>query len=142
VTTDVATLIDECLAGIAAERPTNFSRCFDLVERLVYMLGEADLARRLFDLIPVTAPIEVIGDLFGILIWSTSDNGSATVATAEAWLRENSDPRRMVVALSLGVFPFRDPVEMERVLADVAARHPELASRCSAVVASRARSNG
>jgi hypothetical protein len=127
------------LAAIGAERGARLDRSFILVDRLLAELGESDLAERLYAAIPIECPWEVVADLFGILEWSTSDNGAALSRATEGWLRAAEDPRRMRVALNLDSYPFLDRSEMERVLRGVAARHPEVAARCDELIEARRR---
>jgi hypothetical protein len=129
-------LITEALETIAVERG-NFDRSFDLVGKLLTKFGETCLAERLYDAIPRERPWQDVADLFGILIWSTSDNGSALVKTAEQWLHAGNDLRQLQIALHLDVYPFLDRSEMESVFSNVARRHPEVASRCRELVDSR-----
>jgi hypothetical protein len=107
------------------------------VDCLLAEFGEGDLAERLYDAIPIECPWEVVADLFGILQWSTSDNGAALSRATEGWLRAGEDPRRMRVALHLDSYPFLDRSEMEQVLRGVAARHPEVAARCDELIEAR-----
>lgn len=131
------TLLAETLATIEAERGGRFDRSFALAARLLAEFGEADLAERLCAAIPSEWPWEVVADLFGILQWSTSDNGAAISRAAERWLRGGEDLRRIRVALHLDAYPFLDRLEMERVLREVAARHPEVAARCDELIEAR-----
>lgn len=43
----------------------------------------------------------------------------------------------MLVALNLEAYPFADPAEMDRVLTNVAKKHPIAASRCWELINSR-----
>ena len=70
-------ILAETLAAIRSERGEKFDRSFTLVDRLLAEFGEGDLAERLYAAIPIECPWEVVADLFGILQWSTSDNGAA-----------------------------------------------------------------
>ena len=122
--------------AIAAERP-DFRRSFRLVDDVLSEFGEASLAERLYDAIPTDRPWEDVADLFGILVWSTSDNGSALTRVTDGWLKEGSDLRRCQIALHLDTYPFRERVEMEAVLRRVAERMPELAPKCDELIQSR-----
>jgi hypothetical protein len=130
-------ILVETLAAIGSERGEKFDRSFALVDRLLAELGEIDLAERLYAAIPIECPWEVIADLFGILLWSTSDNGAALSRATEGWLQAGEDLRRMRVALHLDSYPFLDRSEMEQVLREVATRHPEVAARCNELVEAR-----
>ncbi len=133
-------ILAETLAAIAAERGAHFDRSFILVDRLLAEFGEGDLAERLYAAIPIECPWEVIADLFGILEWSTSDNGTSLSRATEDWLRAAEDPRRMRVALNLDSYPFLDRSEMERILSRVAAIYPDVAARCDELIEARRRS--
>lgn len=130
-------ILMETLAAIGAERGGQFDRSFALVNRLLAEFGEADLAERLYSAIPSECPWEVVADLFGILQWSTRNNGAALNKAAEGWLRVGEDLRRIRIALFLDTYPFVDRYEMERVLKGIAALHPEVASRCNELIESR-----
>ncbi len=71
------TVLAEALTAVAAERPAAFDSSFRLAAELVREFGETGLADRLISEIPADIPWEVVADLFGILEWSTSDNGAA-----------------------------------------------------------------
>jgi hypothetical protein len=130
-------ILAETLAAIGSERGGQFDRSFALVDRLLAEFGEGDLAERLYAAIPIECPWEVVADLFGILLWSTSDNGEAISRATEGWLRSGEDPRRVRVALHLDSYPFLDRSEMEQVLRGVAARHPEVAPKCDELIEAR-----
>lgn len=130
-------ILTETLAAISAERGKKFDRSFALVDRLLAEFGEANLAERLYSAIPDECPWEVVADLFGILQWTTTDNGAALGRAAEVWLRTSEEPRKIRVALSLESYPFLDRTEMEKVLRDVAARHPDVATRCAELIEAR-----
>jgi len=132
-------LVTETLDSVAAERG-NFVRSFDLVDELIRKFGEAGLAERLYAAIPRERPWEDIADLFGILSWSTSDDGSALMRTMEQWLVETTDVRQVHIALHLDFYPFSSPSSeagmMERVLAAVAAKFPEVSEQCRGLLES------
>ena len=132
-------LVTETLDTIAAERG-NFDRSFDLVDEVIRKFGEAGLAERLYEAIPRERPWQDVADVFGILIWSTSDNGCALTRTTEQWLLDAVDVRQVQIALHLDVYPFSSPSSapgtMERVLANVAAKFPEASQKCRELVES------
>lgn len=134
-----SSILAETLAAIGSERGGRFDRSFALVDRLLAEFGEVDLAERLYATIPIECPWEVVADLFGILEWSTSDNGAALIRATESWLRAGEDTRRIRVALHLDSYPFLDRSEMEQVLRKVAAKHHEVAARCNELIESRRR---
>ena len=131
-------LVTKTLDTLAVER-NNFDRSFGLVDEVIREFGEADLANRLYEAIPRGRPWQDIADMFGILIWSTSDNGHALTSTTEQWLRDTTDVRQVQIALHLDVFPFMDRATMEQVLSKVAATFPEVAQRCRELTESRRR---
>jgi hypothetical protein len=47
------------------------------------MYGEQDIANRLYEDIPLEIKWQVVANLYGILIWSTNDNGAELMRTAE-----------------------------------------------------------
>ena len=132
-------LIAETLDTIAAERD-KFHRSFALVFEVIRSFGEAGLAERLYKAIPRERPWQDVADLFGILIWSTSDNGRALTRTTEQWLIVAADVRQVQIALHLDVYPFSSPSSepgtMERVLGNVAAKFPEASQQCCELVES------
>lgn len=109
-------IVERCLDTICLERDEGYDASFDVVTDLVNEYGEADLAQRLFDEIPRHVPFEVVCDLFSILLWQTSDNGSAIMRTVEDWLRQANDTRKMLVALNLELIPFSSAAEAKEVL--------------------------
>jgi hypothetical protein len=130
-------LLNATLAAIMRERSTQFDESLRLVEALLADFGEDQLVARLYAAIPSTVPWEVVADLFGILIWSTSDNGHSLTTDTDAWLLDGNDLRKSLIALHLDTYPFRHRLEMEKVLTSLQARFPELAARCQSLVASR-----
>jgi hypothetical protein len=131
-------LVTETLDTIAVERG-NFDRSSDLVDDVIRKFGEPGLAERLYAVIPRERPWQDIADLFGILIWSTSDNGASLMRTMEQWLQSADVLRQGRVALHLDVYPFIDRGMMVRVLGDVASRLPEVRDRCHELIESRGR---
>lgn len=117
-------IMSETLAAIAEERPDRFDRSFDLAERLLAAIPEG-------------CPSEVVADLLEILTWLTTDNGAELMRSAEGWLRDGTDLRRVRIALHLDAYPFLDRTEMERVLLRVAFRLPAVAARCADLIAGR-----
>ena len=132
-----SSLLDNALAAIAVERGKRYERSFELVNALLGEFGEAGVANRLYAAIPVDCSLDVVADLFNILLWSTSDNGAAIGRTAEEWLRSSSDLRKLTLALSLESYPFINRGEMETVLRKVAKRVPQLAARCEELIMAR-----
>lgn len=124
------------LKAIAAESP-QFDKSFELVDELVLAYGENALADRLITEIDAAIDWRVVAELFGILQWSTSDNGHAIAAAAERWLRECNDERKVNIALNLDTYPFRDKAEMHAVLRVVASKFPSSKIQCERLVASR-----
>ena len=130
-------LLLHALQVVANERGAKFDKAFAAATALVSGLSESDLAERIVAEAPPSVPWEVIADLLGILQWSTKDNGAAICRTAERWLLEGSDVRRMSIALDLDSYPFLDDEQMQTVLERIAQQFPELAFRCRALIAER-----
>jgi hypothetical protein len=134
-------LITQTLDTIAFERG-HFDRSFDLADAVIRKFHEPGLAERLYAAIPHERPWQDIADLFGILIWSTSDNGSSLMRTMEQWLHRADDLRRIRIALHLDTYPFIDRETMARVLGNVASRFPEVTDLCRELIESRGRPAG
>ncbi len=136
---DKVNTLGQCLAEIGRtppeERPSWTT--FDLVDQIVKGQGEVGIADWVVDSSPPMTPWESVAEILAIMIWSTSDNGRGIVRDAERWLALGVDERRVFVALNLDVYPFRDPSEMESVLARVASAFPRQAELCVSMVASR-----
>ena len=129
-------LILRTLDTIAVERD-NFDHSFDLVQQIVGEFGEDHLAERLYGLIPHERPWQDIADMFGFLVWCTSDNGGELMETMDAWLQSADDERKVLIALNIDIYPFRDQAEMKRVLTSVALRWPNAAARCAELIRTR-----
>lgn len=132
------TQLQLAIAAVTQERHKRFDESFARVAALVPEYPPEELADRLIDDIPIAVPWEVAADILGILIWSTDDNGSSIMRTAEKWLIKAQDLRRIQVALNLDVYPFETNDRMQQVLTEVAQRFPEVALICRALVDSRA----
>ena len=122
------------LEAIVRERNSGFKEASTCVGRLLKEYAEPQIADRLFDEIPRSIPWEVVADLLGILVWITNDNGSDIARTAERWLREGSDTRKVKIALHLEAYPFIDQAEMEHVLGHLIKTNPEVAARCQELI--------
>ena len=134
-------VIAQALEAICIERDEReYDKSFDLVARLIETLGEENLAERLFIEIPRNTPFELVAELFDLLAWQTDDNGSEIARTAERWLRECSDVRKLLIALNLEAFPFSSDEEMVVVLSAVAASKPRVAKYCQKLIESRMKS--
>ncbi|OLU28200.1 hypothetical protein BVH03_12915 [Pseudomonas sp. PA15(2017)] len=131
-------LLKQTLDIIAIERKAaEYDLAFDSVREVVSVFGELNLANRLFEEIPETVAAGLVGDLFNLLAWQTTDNGSAMTREVETWLREGQDARKITIALSLDVYPFIDAHEMYQVVSKIAAANPEIAERCQALITLR-----
>src|SRR5690606_23462947 len=124
------------LETIAAESP-KFDKSFELVDELLLAYGAHELADRLLSEIGTAVDWRVVADLFGILQWSTSDNGHSIAATTERWLRECDDERKVNIALSLDTYPFGDKAEMQAILEVVASKFPSSRNQCTRLIESR-----
>lgn len=109
----------------------------DALAALVEEFGERDLADRLYEEIPRTVPFEIVCDLFDLLAWRTNDNRASVTRTAERWLREGIDNRKVLIALNLEVYPFIDPVEMDEVLSKLATNNSKVSARCRQMIKNR-----
>ena len=125
------------LDTIRRERVGGFSEAFSRVDAVRAEFGEENLANRLMQAIPADVADEVVADLFGILEWSTADNGSALRRDTDRWLLSNVDDRRIYVALHMEAFPLPDIREMEGVLTRLAEARPMFRSRCKELIAMR-----
>ena len=126
------------LAKICQERDEkSYSASLDAVSAIVRHFGEVNLAEVLFSEIPRTVPFELVAELFDLLAWQTNDNGASMARTTEAWLREGSDSRKLLIALHLEVYPFVDGGEMERVLLPLAKTNARVSARCMALIHAR-----
>lgn len=134
-------IVEHALALIKSESAqAQYDHAFDAVADIVTEFGETGLAERLIQEIPSSTGFQRLARLFDFLAWQTEDNGAAIVRTADRWLVEGSDIRKLMVALNLEVYPFPDAHEMYRVLAHLAAIHPQLSDRCEDLIASRRQS--
>lgn len=118
-----------------------FDKSFSLVDLLIQEYGEERLAERLYSEIDHAIDCKVVAALYGILVWSTSDNGHALIKTTEQWILDCEDVRKISIALHLDVFPFRESSEMEKRLSDVARKFPSITSRCEELIRERADQN-
>ena len=108
-----------------------------MVDCLINEYGEDNLAYRLYDEIDKSIDWNIVSDLFCILIWSTSDNGTQLTKETNKWLIEAKDIRKIKIALNLDVYPFKEQKQMELVLNNIKSKYPDLAQRCTSLIASR-----
>ncbi|MCB9796283.1 MAG: hypothetical protein H6741_26615 [Alphaproteobacteria bacterium] len=82
-------------------------------------------------------PPYALAEVFDRLLWCLDDDGHALMSIVEEWLlSDNRD--RVEIALAMNeAFPFREAEEMERALAGIALRWPELTPRCQELAALR-----
>ena len=131
-------VISAALDAICLERDDQrYSASFDTAAAVVSEFGEPDLANILFSEIPRTVPFELVAELFDLLAWQTNDNGASITRTIEAWLREGTDNRKLLIALHLEVYPFIEDAEMERVLSHLAETNVRVSARCKELIQSR-----
>jgi hypothetical protein len=130
-------MLKEVLEMIKLERKGSFNKSFELVDKLIEKYGEENLTERLYQKIGLEWDWEIVADLFGILIWSTNDNGASIVETAEQWLLEGSDLRKINIALHLDAYPFAKKEQMQEVLSHLSTLYPEIAEHCSYLISSR-----
>ena len=115
----------------------HFDESFNLVDKLIQEYGEERIATHLYAEIDESVDWAIIADLFGILVWSTSDNGRGLSQETEQWLVQADDPRKIKIALNLDVCPFLERKKMESVLNRVANKYPQLANECRHLIVSR-----
>lgn len=109
-------VLTKCIESICSERDGEWDTTFDIVNQLVKDYGEEKLADRVVEEVPRTIPFEVVADLLSILLWSTSDNGRSIADSANLWLREQTDTRKVLIALNLEVIPFASEADAKQVL--------------------------
>jgi hypothetical protein len=108
---------------------------------LIEEFGQDDLADKLYREIPKVIPFEVVCDLFNILAWRTDDNGSSVTRAIERWLRTSKDQRKLLISLHLEVYPFIDPIEMEKVLLILGTNNARISRRCAELISQRKKMN-
>jgi hypothetical protein len=124
-------VLARCIEKICVERDNGWDTVFDSVLQLVEEYGESGLADRVISEVPRIVPFEVVVDLLNILIWSTSDNGSAIAKSANSWLRDQTDNRKILIALNLEVIPFSSEYETKDVLIPLMQSNSRVSSDCS-----------
>ena len=129
-------LLESTLQKIEAENG-DYNESFELVDELLKKYGEQNLAERLYADIDSTISWEIIANLFDILIWSTSDNGGNLTGETENWLIEATDIKKVKIAISLGIYPFKDQEKMEMVLNSIINQFPEISDQCNSVINNR-----
>lgn len=134
------TLLSKTLNKIE-EESGGFNESFALVDELVKMYGENDLANRIYSEINESTPWSVVANLFGILIWSTRDNGYALTKETEEWLVSADNPRKILIALNTGIYPFMEFEEMQFVLKRIINKYPSLEEQCNNLISSRRKQN-
>ena len=76
----------------------------------------------------------VLADLFDRMIWILSDNGSEIDRVRRKWL-EGDDLEKVQVALEMNeAFLYDSRCELEKGLARIADRWPELRTRCDEIL--------
>jgi hypothetical protein len=131
-------MLEKVLETIKLERKGSFDKSFGLVDELIEEYGEENIAGRLYQDISLEWEWEIVTDLFGILIWSLSDEGAESlIDTTNNWLLEGNSLRKINIALHLDIYPFRKKKQMQEVLSWLAMRYPEIAERCSHLIFSR-----
>lgn len=135
--TGVNPLLSRAIGAIERERLGGFKESYGYVEQLIGEYGELGIADRLVNEIPASIAWEVVADMLAMLIWVTADNGSEIMRSAERWLREGSDLRKINIGLALDAYPFADAGEMARVLDGIARAHPDVAAKCQELIDGR-----
>ena len=102
---------------------------FDSVDELVKAYEATDYPNAILHLSAGVDALKV-GCLFGILLWSTKDEGSTVQACRRAWLTQQ-DERAIEVALSVAdAFPVQDLDVFQRMLNEIQTTFPKLESLC------------
>jgi len=127
-------ILTRCIESICSERDSGWNETFDVVDQLVKDYGEERLANRVVEEVPRTVPFEVVADLLSILIWSTSDNGCSITNSANLWLRDQTDTRKVLIALNLEVIPFSSEDEAKQVLMPLMKSNHLTYAHCSRIL--------
>lgn len=129
------TIIEDTLAEVQALRTQNFRGSDELIIRLLrsYPDDEA-LADHLWADLPANAAVHDIADLLSLWSWRAEDNGARILRTAERWIEEGRDSKKIEVALNLDAFPFLDDEVRVVRLVKIAAKFPQLAPRCQRII--------
>lgn len=130
-------ILKKVIESIEIESPDRYCQSFILVDALVKEYSEENLAERLYEELRYNSSKEVIAKLFCILIWSTSDNGSALMRTTDKWIESLSDEKKIWIALNVEAYPFESKQYMEEVLLKVQAKFPELLVFCEDLIKTR-----
>jgi hypothetical protein len=96
--------------------------------------ADGDVAEGLWKVIPADTSAVMVADLLSLWTWRTDDNGSAIMRTAEKWITNLDDPRRIEAALQMDGYPFLDPVERKRRLQLTQERYPHLSELCRPII--------
>jgi hypothetical protein len=134
----LSALLRKAVDALASEGMES-DTAFELVAPALHEFGEDDLAERVLVAAPDSA-WEGIAAFLNIASWDVSPAAETMIfRTAEAWLKEADDIRRVQIALHLDVIPFSqarcDPGLLETVLARVAVNFPGAAPRCEYLLA-------
>ncbi len=130
-------VLSHAIQAVASERGGKFDDAFRAAKVLVAEYGETDIANRIALEVPDSVSWEVVADLLGILQWSTEDNGASIHYSAERWLLDGDDLRKIQIALHLDTYPFIDLQRMRQVLEYLAQTRPEVAARCRTLIEQR-----
>jgi hypothetical protein len=136
-TLSVMTNIEKTLITISEERAECYSNSYAMAAAIVKEYGENDLANRLWADIPESSSLRDVADLYGILVWSTQDNGYEILKTTEKWIRDCQDYRKVHLSLHLDVYPFKTPQDMSEALEIVIKTFPNLKFVCKKLIESR-----
>ena len=129
-------LLKQTLSKIA-EEAEDYDESFDLVDQIIAKYGEKNLARRLYQDIHKSIDWQTIADLFSILEWSTSDNGTELSRETDQWLKDANDERKINIAMNLTSYPFLQFSKMVKVLNAIAKRFPNLKRNCEEMIEKR-----
>lgn len=104
-------------------------------ELLASYQGRGQVADLLWADLPPATSVEDVADLLNLWSWRTDDNGAQIMRTAERWIDECVNSKKVGVAISLEAFPFVDDrVRLARMML-VGERFPEHRHRCEYIIA-------
>jgi hypothetical protein len=106
---------------------------FEMVDELIRLFGESGLAEKLYEATPAHRPWRDLANVFGILIWSTSDNGHQLMHTMSRWLNDMSDERQVLIALEVG-FVDMEKEEMITLFGKIVDQYPSAAAPCRRIL--------
>ena len=119
------------------EEASDYTESFKLVNQLLIEYGEGNLAARLYSDIDLVVNWELVAKLFSILIWQTSDNGTALIKETEKWITDCENERKINIAINLDIFPFSDFNEMRLKLEKAVILFPSISKQSNYLINTR-----